>query len=269
VSVAACVPVPRPVRIVFVVDVSASVGTYPLSLWLKDSRDGPFVRAVERGDRVAIGRVGGAGLRFSPDFTGDMDAFLSAARDILKPTERNSALPFGLGGSPIWDAVDRAVDMLESVPGRRAVVLLSDGQATANVHSFADVAMRAVASGISVSVVSSAREWTIRQTATTVARIRSRVLLEQLASDTGGTYIPAFGPPANTWLRDEDAVNEWLRCTLARSVEEVRGGYALTFSPPVDDGLVHALQVRVKREGLSVRAPLGYRAARSSLSRQP
>ena len=263
VNIAACVPAPRPVSIVLVVDVSASVSSAARSAWLRDSIDGPFVRAVGRGDRMAIGRVGGAGLLFSPGFSDDVRGFVAAARNILKPTEKDWARPFGVDGSPIWDAVDRAVDLLESTPDHRAVILLSDGRATANVHDFSDVTRRAVAGGISISAVSSAQDETIGQTATTAARVRSSVFLERLASDTGGAYIEAFGPPGNPWLRSDKALDGWLRCTLARVVDETHGGYALTFASPVDDGVMHALHVRVKREGLKVRAPLGYRAAQS------
>jgi hypothetical protein len=260
-GVSSCVPVTGPVSIVLVVDVSASVPAEARSAWLRDSIDGPFVRAVRRGDRVAIGRVGGTGLLFSPGFSGDAAGFVSAAGDVLKRTEKDADRPFGLDGSPIWDAVDRAIDMLESVPGHRTVILLSDGRATSNIRAFADVAARAVMLGIGVGVVSSAWDVTIRQTGTVAARVRPRVFLEQLAFDTGGAYIEAFGPLPNPWLRNEDALNRWLECTLARIVEEMRGGYALTFSAPVDDGQAHVLGVRVKREGLRVRAPLGYRAA--------
>ena len=47
------------------------------------------------------------------------------------------------GRSPVWDAVYGGVDLLEATPDRRAILLISSGRATGNVHGFDEALDRA------------------------------------------------------------------------------------------------------------------------------
>jgi hypothetical protein len=55
--------------------------------------------------------------------------------------------------TPLWDAIDEGVTVLASEPGRRAIILVTDGMATGNTHGLDEVIQRAVATKVSVSVV--------------------------------------------------------------------------------------------------------------------
>jgi hypothetical protein len=190
-----------------------------------------------------------------------------------------------LGGSPAWDAVDAAVDLLQSQRGRRAIVLVTDGRSTGNVHSLGEATDRAQATGVSVFIVGLGLDETFYQgwnvalpKETQRARVRPAAPLELLASATGGAYAPVFGPekgrpkrvdalanrprrerdggePFHPAKVDERAFKRWLGRMLATYVDELHGAYALRFSVPAQDGRLHALDVRVRAPGLRVRFP--------------
>ena len=58
-----------------------------------------------------------------------------------------------MGPSPIWDATAEAVRLLAPDAGRRAIILITDGQATANRQSYRDVAVAARGAGIPIAIV--------------------------------------------------------------------------------------------------------------------
>jgi hypothetical protein len=73
--------------------------------------------------------------------------------------------------------------------------------------------------------------------------------LRKLAEFTGGGYSEL------TWAQSQD-----LGPTYARIADELHHQYVIGFVPPLLDGKVHELDVRVKRSGLSVRARKSYTA---------
>ena len=102
-----------------------------------------------------------------------------------------------------------------------------------------------------------------------------------MASSTGGACATVFGTekwrPRRTdalaarrsWEReggeplrpaqvDERAFAAWVGRMLSTFVGELHGGYQLEFVPPAFDGQAHALDVRVRQTGVSVRAPRRY-----------
>jgi hypothetical protein len=72
--------------------------------------------------------------------------------------------------------------------------------------------------------------------------------LRTLADEGGGGYFE-LGPTDN------------LNAAFTRVAEELHRQYLLGFTPPTLDGLVHALEVRVKRTDLTARARKSYLAA--------
>jgi hypothetical protein len=58
-----------------------------------------------------------------------------------------------LGPSPIWDVLGDLIEMLAGEPGPRAIILISDGQATGNRRSPKDVASLAREFAVRISVV--------------------------------------------------------------------------------------------------------------------
>jgi len=259
--VASCEPASGPISLAIVLDASASMDQTVPAAWLPDTLKGLVGKAAQFGDRVVIGRVGGSAIRFSAGFVSGGPALTTAVRDILRPTDKDKASPLaGYEASPIWDAVDQAVGLLEVAPGRREVVLFTDGRSSANAHSLAEVAAHAAASSVGISVVSTAREEVILQSGATAARVRPGLLLEGLASSTGGAFIQVWQAALVTrFPPDEDLVKEVVGSVLARVLEEAHGGYQLSFFPPTTDVAAHSLRVRMTKPGLRVRAPSSYR----------
>ena len=279
VPVLACVPVTGPAAVVVLIDASASMGTSPFSIpgtlppaemiamvrpratvgRVLEAMESSLIPALGPDVGAAFGRIAGT-VEFTELLRRDRADLKKAARVLLKPTTGDVTKPFGVGPSPIWDAVDGAVALLGSAVGRKTIILLTDGRASANATSVAGAVSRALEERVVVHVVSDALDLELRQSANTAARVRPDRLLEELASATGGALLPAYGPrPVNAWLRTAEDCRRWLGFVLARMVQEERCSYALTFEAPADDGHSHRLSVRTTRPGLKVRAPAGYR----------
>lgn len=273
-----------PLSMVVLLDVSASTEVTVDSLL--EPLQTTLVRAFVPGDRVAFGRFGGSPTHVDRRFTSQPDAMKDAARAVLTPPPETPPVTrirglngaFGLDASPIWDAVDEAVTVLESEPGRRAIILLTDGRSTGNVRSLDEAIRHAVAADVSVFVAGEGLDEEIYQDNWTVkAQVQPTVLLELLARTTGGACAPVFGPeksrpkridglalrPARERLGaeplkpariDEDAFKAWIGRMMAGFVDELRCGYTLGLLAPIADGQLHALDVRVRKTGLKVRA---------------
>jgi len=182
---------------------------------------------------------------------------------------------FGLGASPAWDAVDAAVTLLESqAPSARtgagastrsvqfqarAVILVTDGRSSGNLHSLDEVILHAAAADVPVSVVVETREHIIRLTDTTSARLRPGVLLQAMAEMTGGGCADVFGPEVGRPQRP-DEIRRWLGQVLAQLVADLHNSYTLEFASPAPDRQLHRLEVRVRKPGLKVRARQAYLA---------
>ena len=98
------------------------------------------------------------------------------------------------GPSPIWDALDEAIRVLAPEPGRRVVILVSDGRSTGNTVSAQAVVDRAVTAGVVVSGLSDARVQTIPQGGDLVAKVRAGLMMRELARLSGGLCLPENPP---------------------------------------------------------------------------
>jgi VWFA-related protein len=287
-----------PIAIVVLLDLSASPEIKIDSL--REPVEKYLIPALRPGDRVSFGRFGGTGLRLDGRFAEERRALLTAARELLAARGRRSApapsaapdtagaasqptvaIPrpdpviqveasngaFGLGASPAWDAVDAGATLLEAQPGRRAIVLVTDGRSSGNVHSLDDAILHAAAADVSVSIVGEAQAEIIPQDGKRWAIVRPAVFLQSMAEMTGGGYADVFGPEkGRPPLFEDGAIKRWVGGVLAHLVEDLHNTYALSFVPPLPDGRVHNLEVRVKTPGLKVRARRGYLAVESQNS---
>ncbi len=283
--------------IVVLIDVSA--GTEITVNSLLEPLQAGLIPVLLPGDRVAFGRFGGIATKVERRFNSQHDELKEAARAALTPPTDTPAPParpapsdpvlaarglnggFGLGASPVWDAIDDATGVLESEPGRRAIILLTDGRSTGNVHSLDEAIRHAVAARTSVLVVGEGVDEEIRQSGTSSTVVRPAALLESMAGATGGAYAAVFGPEKSRPKRtdalamrqyrfreggeplkparvDEAAFKRWVGRMLAAFVGDLRAGYTLGFLAPALDGQFHTLDVRVRKTGLKVRASRQY-----------
>jgi Ca-activated chloride channel family protein len=146
----------------------------------------------------------------------------------------------------LWDAGDESLARLENMPGRKVLVLFTDGDDTASkVSSLNKVMDRAREKDVMIYGVGLVSEYFNGQ-----SRVRSSPDrgLKRLSEDTGGGYFE---------LKRTADLNE----TFTRVAQELHSQYILGFSPETLDGKVHKLDVRVKRAGLTARARKTYVAS--------
>jgi Ca-activated chloride channel family protein len=236
----------QPLSLVLLFDISASMQAMVKRSTIQQAVEKFFLGRVRPGDRVQVGTFGRQ-IAIGPPIAGNPRELLRAVEKALDPKEADT-----YGPSPLWDAIDAAVAALASATGRRAVIVVTDGRATGNREGPETVADRAVAAGVTVSALAEAWEMILRQDAKTGVRVRPGAALAWFATMTGGLYVaddgtqPAPGP------------------LLERLLADLHGRYTLGFTPPMRDGKTHALEIRVKRPGLTLRARRTFIAPASS-----
>jgi Ca-activated chloride channel homolog len=236
----------QPISAAIMVDTSASM---TLNMQLAVSAAEQFVIRMLPGDRARVGSFSDR-VDLSPEFTGDRDALLRGLRD----------MHFG-NPTKLWDAVDRTMAALAPLGGRRLIMLLTDGIDTASAVMPDGVLARSRANEIMVYVVqfrSSAQAYVAEFSSAPSAgelfgsdgirRLRaSAAYVARLARQTGGGHF-VLGP--------YDDIN----ATFSQVMHELHYQYVLGFTPPVADGRLHNIEVRVRRPGLLARARQGYLA---------
>jgi Ca-activated chloride channel family protein len=215
-------------------------GDVPLAVAL--ALDRSFSMTGER-----LNRAKAAGRVFLEELRGRDAAMLVAVGstvDVLAPlsTDRRQQIdvlsrlePFGTTG--LHDAILASIDAIQQAKGRRALVLLSDGSDRYSSASAADALERARRSDVMVYPVA-------------LGRTRPPLFAE-LATLTGGRSYHA---------RDEKGLPDIMR----RIALELREQYLLGYTParPIVAGgnEWRSIEVKVRREGVEVRARDGYLA---------
>jgi VWFA-related protein len=156
-------------------------------------------------------------------------------------TEPSARLIKGQSTTALDDAVWNAAQVLRERPGdrrRKVILLISDGQngAKFNTHKYEEVREDLLRQGIivySVAVGSAYFE-------------RKFNRLVSYSNDTGGDVF--YGARSSSF---EDF--------YSRVTEQARNQYTLTFSPMGDRKVdYHSIEVRVRREGLTIKTRQGY-----------
>ncbi len=138
------------------------------------------------------------------------------------------------GTTPLFDAVVNAIDVVQPAPGRRALILLSDGVDRYSRTSPSDV-------------VEHARQHDVLVYPISIGGTRPPVWAEVAAVSGGRSFF----------VRDLRALTPTLR-TIA---DELRHQYLLGYPPPAEGRTDwRTIRVRVNRPGARVRARDGYRA---------
>jgi hypothetical protein len=143
-------------------------------------------------DEVRIGAVGRRLILKGP-FRGDSRELKNDWRGLfeLPPME-------WLGPSPLWDALAQSVAVLAGQTGRRAIVLISDGQASGNVLGHREVAERAARAGVSLSFVFEEPVLPPTRTAMSTAGVDPGHWFRAAADLTGGIVVIDPATPDQT-----------------------------------------------------------------------
>jgi hypothetical protein len=132
---------------ILLMDTSASVSR---SAMLLDPRFtevfNAFLRGLKAGDRAAVGVIASR-PRFT-SLTADVREMTAGVRTLLRVLDADR-----LGPSPIWDATDEALTMLEGEATRPVIVLFTDGKSSGNLHGSAEVLAHATRLGATIHAV--------------------------------------------------------------------------------------------------------------------
>jgi VWFA-related protein len=182
-----------------------------------------FVAALQPDDRARIGSFGQE-VAISPVLTSDKAVLRRVLDEELWPG----------GPTPLWYATEVAMKTLDDEPGRRVVLLFTDGE---DSGLFVPGTLRAAkrhaeTGGFMIYAVGMPR----------------RDLSDDMigfARDTGGGHFVV--------KREDD-----LDATFARVVEELHHQYVLGFTPAALDGRSHDIEVKTTQGGMTVRARKSY-----------
>jgi Ca-activated chloride channel family protein len=239
---------PQPVRLIVLVDVSSSMaGNLPL---LRAAGAELFAR-LRTDDAAKVGTFGQQ-IAIMPSFTSDRQALVDGLPERIEPN----------APTPLWRSIDQAFDAFGDAPGRRVILVASDGKDTP---------------------VGRFRERYISQPEIVERALRENVMLYALAMQSrfsaadrsafGGSLMqqmtqafpdPGFGKAADATGGGyvELRPREDLGRVLAGVVDELHSQYLLWFRAPATDGRTHDIEVRVAARDVKVRARSSYVAPR-------
>jgi Ca-activated chloride channel homolog len=236
---------PQPLHLIEMLDVSGSMyGNYPL---LRSASEQLFAR-LRPEDQARVGSFGST-ITISPTFSNDASELMAAV-----PASGNESAP-----TPLWAALNEALDGLKGIEGRRVVLVLSDGKDTGPLKfsqflTGPQIGVRAQNDDVMIYAVGLRSRASARARAFNMANMGNSLVadlpdpgLSQLALETGGGYF-------------EIEPRDDLGATFARAVDELHSQYLLGFPPPDRDGKRHKIEVRLRDRDLTPRARKNYLA---------
>lgn len=218
--------------------VTFTPGDVPVSLALAFDRSfsmaGAPLDAAKTAARVLLNELTDADRVTLVSISSEVDVVVPLTNDRLAIDQAVQGLD-AWGSTAMHDAVVKAVDAIEPAPGRRALVLVSDGMERHSRLTADEVYARIRASDVMIYPVAFAR--------------RMPPVFRAMAALSGGRATATRKPDELTRL-------------FRRFAEELRHQYLLGYQPdiPATPGY-RALDVRVRRPGLTVRARAGYTVA--------
>jgi Ca-activated chloride channel family protein len=190
-------------------------------------------------DRARIGSFEDK-IIVSPEFTNNRDELIRFLREELQ---------YG-NGTRLWDAVDFSMSALSELDGRRVVLVFTDGgddPGPGKHVTYDTVLKRAQAEGYMVYAIGFHSKCRCGSGGRMI-ETDPDPSLKKIAAESGGGYF-------------ELKEGADLGSTFTRVAQELHSQYVIGFTPESMDGKLHALQVRVKRPGMSARARRSYVAS--------
>ncbi len=182
----------------------------------------------------------------------ETDSYLAQplTKDVVRLEQTIAMFGRPEGGTSLFDAIVSSADYLKPYPGRRVLVIVSDGIETTSRHSDFDfVVQHVLVDDCQIYVVQ-----TGLYEGANVRQLAAERRMEQLSSQTGGAvYIPKTTDQL-------DVAFDQIAADLAQQ-------YVLSYYPSNEhrDGRVHLLDLTVKtRNDVRVRARRGYYAPKKS-----
>jgi Ca-activated chloride channel homolog len=215
-----------PLELVSAIDVSSSVQTALPAMKKAAAR---FLAGLDGRDRVTV-------LGFN-------DNIFTLARRSTDAAVRDRAIGrlAAWGGTALYDAIVKSVDLLGGQPGRRSIVLFTDGDDQSSRVPVDDALAQVEASDAMIYAIGAGRA---------IHDKNLQKLLQRITRTSGGRAFFADGPSA-------------LDGVFADILDDLHHQYTLAYPAPHDrrDGVWHRLKVEVAGGKYHVRARQGYRLA--------
>ena len=246
----------QPITLIMLLDRSGSMKS---NFELEQHAAEAFVHQMLPGDKARVGSFAKY-IQIDPeDFTSDRDRLIKILQTELQDD----------GLTPLWNAVDRGIDKLLIEPGRRVILVFTDGvdmpmNFAGHNKSLKDVMKRAEEEDVMVYAIGLAGQNGMPSPFGGLggrglggpAGGRSGLEMEKpddglpkIAAATGGGYFELTSP------RD-------LASTFAHVAEELHHQYALGFTPASLDGKMHELTVHLSKPEFVARARKRYLASK-------
>jgi Ca-activated chloride channel family protein len=213
----------------------------PLELIVACDVSGSMTPAIPRLKKAVKEFLAAVPSRDQVTLLGFNDSIFALTRRAVNPEERAKAVdrlaPWG--ATALYDVILRGVDMLGKQPGRRAMVVFSDGEDQGSHASITDVERRLQASDVTLYMIGQGR-------GVQVAALKS--IMQRLVEPTGGRALFT------------DSIDE-LHLAFADLLEELSNQYLLGYESTNTrrDDTFRKISVQVDGQG-RVRARQGYRA---------
>ncbi|HEY7543252.1 MAG TPA: VWA domain-containing protein [Blastocatellia bacterium] len=239
-----------PVNVILMLDASGSV--VPDIASIRDAAM-KFVEQLGQEDKVSVMEFH-TNIELIQDWTSKGDDIRHAISWRFKPgrvmTKEGRST---YGSTALFDSLYLAAsEQLAKVEGRKAIILLTDGDDTTSKATYEQALAAVIKSGAMVFVVSKAKA--IRAIAgrypQLVARLdRAEFLMTELANRTGGQI---FSP-----LKDDE-----MKDVYARVARELKNQYIITYVPKNErrDGRLRSVRVYLTRAGYAARTRDSYYA---------
>jgi Ca-activated chloride channel homolog len=228
---------PLPITVVVMLD---SSGSMTLALDMVKSAAEQFLLRMLPEDQGMVGAFNDK-IQFIPDaFTGSRDELIRSLKN----------LDFGYP-TRLYDAVDESMSQLKGIPGRKVVLVFTDGDDNASKTGSGDVTDRARTEDVMIYSVGLENVYFDGQKKVRSSPDRG---LKRLSEETGGGFF---------LLKKSDE----LGATFTRVAQELHSQYVLGFTPQMLDGKVHKIDVKIKQKpSMTARARKSYFAAAETVT---
>jgi VWFA-related protein len=231
-----------------------------------------FVHEMLPTDKARIGSFAKS-IQIDPeDFTSDQAKLLTILKTELQED----------GPTPLWNAVDRGIDKLLIEPGRRVVLVFTDGvdmpmDFGGKGKSLKDVMKRAEEENVMVYAIGLAGQNGMPGGADTRGR-GNRSPFGGMGGGAGSAGLRGYPQPPEPEQPDEGLPKiaaatgggyfelksvQPLPSTFAHVADELHHQYALGFTPESLDGKMHDLTLHLRQTGLTARARKRYLASKA------
>lgn len=222
---------PQPISVIVMLDTS---GSMTLALDLVKAAAEQFLIRLLPEDQGMVGAFNDK-IEFHPEgFTNMRDDLVRALKD----------LDFGYP-TRLYDAVNQSMQQLKGIPGRKVVLVFTDGDDNSSKVGSGEVTDRGRIEDVMVYSVGLENEYYEGSRKVRSSPDRG---LKRLSEETGGGFF---------LLKKTDE----LTSTFTRVAQELHSQYVLGFAPQVLDGKIHKLEVRLKKPGMTARARKSYVAS--------